>query len=266
MRLPLSGDPIGFSFARWRGEMIQNNTEKAATRAVEVIERAKNVTCASELAVLYGEAFASLGFHQFCLAEGMQAGGIRSGRALIGKIEPNWAHHYAHSGHAARDPMVERAIHRLDPFIWSEVEVADREARRVLNEAGDFGIRDGFVAPIHHLDGSMWGVSLGAAYRLDLSPDERAAAHLLALYFGAQGELLTRGCSAPAKRRPLLSPRQRECLQWARYGKTDWEISEILSISQATVIDHMAEAKRRLGVHTRTQAVIEALTLGLISL
>ncbi len=238
----------------------------AAAKAIAVIEASKHVAAADDLLALYRTAFAELGFPYFCLAEGVQAGGIRSGQTFLGEVKPSWARHYAEHGLAARDPMVDRAMEQLSPFIWSEVHFDNSEARRVMNQAADFGIRDGFVVPIHHLDGSMWGVSLGSEQTLDLSADERAAAHLLCLYFGAQGELLTRDATAPPKRRPLLSPRQRECLQWARYGKTDWEISEILSLSQATVIDHMNAAKRRLGVHTRTQAVIEALALGLISL
>lgn len=233
--------------------------------AFAVIEAARGARTPEALADIYGPAFARLGLSDFALAEGMRPGGIISGRSVLGRVRPAWAQHYMRSGHAARDPMVARALRASDPFRWSDIPVQDPDARRVLDEAAEFGIRDGFVLPIHHLDGSMWGVSLGSENRLDLGPEDFAALHLMALYFGAQAERLTR-VLPPDPKRPRLTARQRECLQWARYGKTDWEISEILSLSHGTVIDHMAAARRRLGVHTRTQAVIEALALGLIAL
>ncbi len=64
--------------------------------------------------------------------------------------------------------------------------------------------------------------------------------------------------------RPLLSRRENECLQWTSAGKTTWEISAILKISQNTIDGYIAAATRKLGAVNRTQAVAEALRRGLI--
>jgi DNA-binding CsgD family transcriptional regulator len=64
--------------------------------------------------------------------------------------------------------------------------------------------------------------------------------------------------------RPLLSPRERECLQWTAAGKTTWEIAAILEISPNTIDGYVAAATRKLGAVNRTQAVAEALRRGLI--
>ena len=64
--------------------------------------------------------------------------------------------------------------------------------------------------------------------------------------------------------RPLLSPRERECLQWTAAGKTTWEIAAILCISQNTVDGYIASATRKLGAVNRTQAVAVALRRGQI--
>ena len=58
--------------------------------------------------------------------------------------------------------------------------------------------------------------------------------------------------------RPLLSARERQCLEIAAYGKSDWAISQLLNISEHTVHKHIEAAKRRLGVATRVQAIIWA--------
>ncbi len=62
-----------------------------------------------------------------------------------------------------------------------------------------------------------------------------------------------------------LSPRERECLLWVARGKTSWEISGILHISEVTVNNMIASARRKLGVASRSQAVARAIALGLIA-
>jgi DNA-binding response OmpR family regulator len=55
-----------------------------------------------------------------------------------------------------------------------------------------------------------------------------------------------------------------ETLTWAARGKTFWEISQILGISKRAVEFHLENARRKLGVATRTQALIKAATGQLI--
>jgi len=60
-----------------------------------------------------------------------------------------------------------------------------------------------------------------------------------------------------------LTSRELECLRWVAGGKTDWEISVILSISSATVRFHVDRARVKLGASTRAQAVARVALLGL---
>ncbi|MBF0308331.1 MAG: autoinducer binding domain-containing protein [Magnetococcales bacterium] len=61
-----------------------------------------------------------------------------------------------------------------------------------------------------------------------------------------------------------LTPRERECLRWASEGKTAWEISEILNISERTVVAHLTNASEKLGANNRIQAVARAVAYKLI--
>ena len=56
-----------------------------------------------------------------------------------------------------------------------------------------------------------------------------------------------------------LSRRERECLQWAAEGKTDWEIGSILSLSEKTVNVYLARAKLKLGAETKAKAIALAI-------
>ena len=62
-----------------------------------------------------------------------------------------------------------------------------------------------------------------------------------------------------------LTARERECLQWAAVGKSEWEISQILGISEHTSEKHLLNAKSKLGAANRVQAVAEAIRRGYIS-
>jgi DNA-binding CsgD family transcriptional regulator len=64
--------------------------------------------------------------------------------------------------------------------------------------------------------------------------------------------------------RVRVTPRESEVLAWVAAGKSDWAIGRILNISRKTVNFHVENAKRKLGVGTRIQAVIVALRTGLI--
>jgi len=55
-----------------------------------------------------------------------------------------------------------------------------------------------------------------------------------------------------------LREREVETLTWAARGKTFQEIGSILSLSKRTVEFHLENARRKLGVATRTQALIKA--------
>ncbi|MFK7874178.1 MAG: LuxR C-terminal-related transcriptional regulator [Paracoccaceae bacterium] len=61
-----------------------------------------------------------------------------------------------------------------------------------------------------------------------------------------------------------LSEREIECLKWAGEGKTAWEISMILEISERTVVFHLTNATKKLGASTRQHAISKALLRGIL--
>jgi LuxR family quorum sensing-dependent transcriptional regulator len=58
----------------------------------------------------------------------------------------------------------------------------------------------------------------------------------------------------PAGAEARLTAREADCLSWAAEGKSDWEISVILGLSESTVRFHSANARVKLGAANRTQA------------
>ena len=52
--------------------------------------------------------------------------------------------------------------------------------------------------------------------------------------------------------------------RWTMEGKTAWELSRILGISEQTVVRHLNNATHKLNCVNKHHAVVKALRLGLI--
>jgi DNA-binding CsgD family transcriptional regulator len=65
---------------------------------------------------------------------------------------------------------------------------------------------------------------------------------------------------------PLLSVREIEVLNWLKHGKSSWDISAILGISERTVNFHVKNITQKLDAVNRTQAVADGASLGLIDI
>ena len=61
-----------------------------------------------------------------------------------------------------------------------------------------------------------------------------------------------------------LTAREREVLCWTAEGKTACEIGQILSISERTVSFHVNNILEKLGATNKVQAVVKAISAGLI--
>jgi DNA-binding CsgD family transcriptional regulator len=64
----------------------------------------------------------------------------------------------------------------------------------------------------------------------------------------------------------VLSSREKEVLNWLKQGKSSWDISVILGISERTVNFHVYNVLQKLGATNRPQAVAVATRLGLIDI
>jgi LuxR family quorum sensing-dependent transcriptional regulator len=126
----------------------------------------------------------------------------------------------------------------------------------------EFDIRDVFVVPYFGPDGSATGITLWFN-GTDLSPVELKAIRLSSLI--ALDTIRPALPRRPREGRRLLTRRERDCLAFVAEGKSDWEISMILAISQSTAKFHIDNARRKLRATTRAQAVARALTSGELS-
>lgn len=167
-----------------------------------------------------------------------------------------WSRRYFSQGYLFDDPAIDRVTRSTEPFLWSELEESYRGhpfAKRIMGEATEFKLGFGFTVPMRTLGGQSAGFSIASEYG-ELPPHCRASLQLLAMY--SFGRALSLAEMPPAVK---LTAREADVLQWIAEGKTDWEISKILHVSEH-LVDKMARQIRiKFGAANRTQAVAQAL-------
>ncbi len=94
-------------------------------------------------------------------------------------------------------------------------------------------------------------IKVAAAGQVHLSP--QASAYLL-------------GAVRVPERPEPLTPREMDVLRLLAQGQSNKEIARALHLVEETVKDHMRHILAKLGVQSRTQAVLAAIRLGIVSL
>lgn len=175
---------------------------------------------------------------------------------------------YQERGFVGSDPTVAHCQTSAEPLIWEE-QIYNRTpaSREVLEEAQRFGLGHGLSVPVHESGRVISMLSLGRDRPFESEAEQRSvlsAGKVLAtcVHVASENHILP---DLLAARRPHLSPRERQCLQLVALGKSNWDIGELLHISEATVAFHVQNVLKKLKVSTRMQAVAIGVALGIIT-
>jgi len=178
----------------------------------------------------------------------------------------SWIHRYQEAGHVRKDPVVRLIATSNLPVFWDDITRSHKK-HVVFDEARQHGLANGITVPVYGQSGERALLSIATEIAPEKSPDHRIAtagmAVLIALHLHEAVQRINRKDNEPSI--PRLTHREKECLQWAAKGKTSWEIGNILSLSERTVIFHMVNATKKLNATNRRQAVVRALSLRLIA-
>lgn len=230
------------------------------------VERCERSVPAPALTVIFQRALEQMGFRHFACCSHVDLNHPPQGAVILHNYPPAWADIYLERNLFRYDPVLQHAERNLLPFRWNTPEFIvplTKPQRRMLQEAASAGIIDGYTVPIH-LPWTAGALRASCSVIPDSDViDERAyrAVQLMAIYLYASVGRCQSGSGAREsvlQSAPMLSMRERQCLELAAQGKSDWDISQRLGISESTVHKHVESAKRRLRVSTRIQAVVWA--------
>jgi LuxR family transcriptional regulator, quorum-sensing system regulator CviR len=152
---------------------------------------------------------------------------------------------------------------------WSDSKKRFGEKKEILSLSHNFGMREGYssgVSPsLSNKNGSMFcfsgsffgrNIRYEAILKLVIPHLHLALMHIF--------NIKQPNIKQPNVNSVGISFREKEVLNWLKEGKTSWDISVILGISERTVDFHVNNIRQKLGATNRPQAVALAARRGLI--
>jgi LuxR family quorum sensing-dependent transcriptional regulator len=228
--------------------------------AFDTIDEIEASTDVAEVADRFSAVLHQFGYTSFLIADSPETTTDIAPLALLNGWPHGWFDEYNRRNFFRHDPMLNWMRRTVDPFEWTEVPpnmLEQPNAQAVMDAAKEFRLRNGFVVPIVRTAGMLAAVTL-AGERPETEPRVKRALHLLGMYaHNKSRELHAPDDGIPPLQR--LSQGERDVLSWLARGKTTWEISEIIHLSERGVIWRLNNALKKLDAVNRTQAVVMAM-------
>lgn len=223
---------------------------------------------------------ADLGFTSLsCIVLAANLGGPRTaaapGRLILhwSTLAGDWNERYRALGVHSADPRVTLTAGHLTPSIWDAADLDEvPEHAPFLASAGRVGIRSGVAVSFQS---ALTRVVI--AFDAGLSPmTETACAGIIAslgdLMFiaaalqervlGPRSAQLT---NPVAEQRQTLTPRERQCLEFASRGLTSGDMGCRMGIAERTVNFHIGNLLRKMQANNRSEAVARAAARGMLN-
>lgn len=183
----------------------------------------------------------------------------------INNYPSDWNSEYELNSYIKTDPLISHCNHSMSPIVWNESVFA--ETRDIWQGLQKYGLQHGWSQSFHHAPSGLCSIISLARRHCSISPLELYE-HFGYMFYASShlSELFARTLPAESlkPRQPHLSSRELEVLKLSAVGKTAYEISKILSLSERTVNYHVQNVIEKLHVCNKISAVIKAARTGII--
>lgn len=184
--------------------------------------------------------------------------------AMFNNYSSKWQECYDSRGYLQVDPTVQHALKSSLPVVWSNQLFM--QAREMWEDARSHGLRVGWAQASRDPAGAVGLLTLARSAeplsRSELDANQAKMAWLAQYTHAAMARLLTPKLAPETQ--IALTPREKEVLRWTAEGKTSYEISQILDVSERTVNFHVNNAVAKLETSNKTQAAVKATALGML--
>lgn len=179
------------------------------------------------------------------------------------------------SGYILKGCTSQQLVNAIREVYNGGAPMTPKIARKIVMEfqdkfrSGQQALSDSETEILHEIESGMTYKEIAAKF--NLSP-QAVNVHIKNIY----GKIyireknfhdgLVEGNKPLRNNRPatFLTEREKEVLNWIKQGKSSWDISIILGISEATVKFHVGTIMKKLNAVSRVHAVTIAISMGLI--
>ncbi len=175
-------------------------------------------------------------------------------------IREEWGKLYIENNYSAVDPVFNMALSSPAPILWEDAYARSSSASTAfVQRSMDFGLAAG-ISYAHRgyaMASDTTLVSMGNGK----TPFSRAQNRIIQHIIPHIAEILVQ---PTLWNFPTLTAKEREVIKWCAHGKSYWEISQLMSISERTVKFHMNNIFKKLDVLNKAQAVARCMSLGYV--
>lgn len=208
------------------------------------------------------KAAALLGFDYFAYGLRVSFPVISPKIELFNNYPEQWRLRYATSNYLAVDPTVRLGMQSTRPIIWDESLFSD--SRALWEDANAAGLTVGWAQSTYTRPGVAGLLTLARSHD-ELDAVELSHKTPLLVWFNQIAQLGLQQFLLPqvaTERQILLTDRECEVIRWTADGKTAFEISMILGITERTVNFHLNNIQNKLGVKNKVAAAVQAVLQG----
>ena len=235
----------------------------------DYVEKANAASSVEELFAAYLKAIGRHGLDRalFALITDHKDIGKSAGIGVVHNFPQDWMSHYFEKGYERIDPVPIYGASQSGAYRWDDVPQRmelTRKQKTCLDLGIEAGLNHGVATYLRGVRNQVAGVSLASSEKKDAFDGKIDLITAYSNHFYAKYRLM-HDIRDPDPVNFFLTAREKEILEWAAEGKTDFEIGMIMNISSYTVDFHMRNIMRKSNAHSRVTAVVKALACGLIS-
>jgi len=178
-----------------------------------------------------------------------------------------WLKVYYEKNFLETDVIIDQNFKTFSPQYWRQTYRRTPPPPEYASISADLGLRDGYThgsPPFGQWKhASLFSFSSPSMKKLDRRIVLLLQTIIPHFHQAISSFMHNRGAS---ELNCVISPREREILRWLKEGKSSWDMSVILGISERTVNFHIYNILRKLNAVNRSQAVALAIYWGLIEI
>lgn len=233
--------------------------------ALDIISKAVSCETHEDLRLLFNKLRDIIPFeYAICLFASLGPEGIREQYEVMNLNFPEeWIRIYGDSNYYKIDPVFQENFRMFGLQLWSDTYNKYKPPDTFISLAEDFRLKKGYTYGARNYKNTRGSLFSFSGDTILVEPRTHFFLHHLSPHFHQALERI----SLKRKREGRsLSRKELEVLKWFIQGKTSWETSVIMGISERTVRFYAETIIQKLDASSRTHAVAIALHLGLIEL
>jgi DNA-binding CsgD family transcriptional regulator len=210
-------------------------------------------TIKQDLTQAFDTVCESFGFEYYCLKTSLSLCDGERKLLKLTNYPKTWLTRYSESGYASVDPAAKHAIDHVSAASLESLMSESQQTvlkKQFVEDARDIGIFTGITMPLRspYLSGFV-------NFNCREVPINGQFIDVAATFSTRLSEVLGRFCAGEdvGGGYHSLTLREKHVLFWGVNGKTAWETSMILGISQRTVIAHMVNSMAKLKCSNKFQ-------------